>query len=90
MPKQNQPDGLISVLLDEKAEFGDRDDAALDLAAYDEPAAEGALLTIALGKDADLADSAGHSIWEIWQRKRKHDGDIVARMHPEARKFFQK
>lgn len=90
MPKQNQPDGLISVLLDEQAQFGDRDDAAMDLAAYDEPAAEGALLTMALGKDADLADSAGHAIWTIWQRKRKHDAEIVARMHPEARKFFHR
>ncbi len=90
MPKQNQPDGLISVLLDEKAEFGDRDDAATDLAAYDEAAVESALLTIAPGKDADLADSAGHSIWEIWRRKQKHDAEIVARMHPEARKFFQR
>ena len=86
-----QPEGLISVLLDSTAEFGDRHDAAMDLAAYDEPAAEEALLRIALdmSSDNELADEAGHSLWETWRRKKKHDADLVARMHPEARKFFE-
>ncbi len=88
---QRQPEGLISVLLDSSAEFGDRHDAAMDLAAYDEPAAEQALLRIALdgSSDEQLADEAGHSLWEVWHRKGKHDADLVARMHPEARKFFE-
>jgi hypothetical protein len=85
-----QPDSLISVLLDSGAEPGDRQDAAMDLSTYDEPAAEHALLSIALDAsgDEDLADEAGHSLWEIWRRNGKRDADAVARMHPAARKFF--
>jgi hypothetical protein len=85
-----QPAGLISVLLDSSAEFGDRDDAAMDLEAFDEPEAEEALLTIALDPMVDefLADRAGESIWGIWKRKQKYDANIVRKMHPAARKFF--
>jgi hypothetical protein len=85
-----QPEGLIDVLLDSGEALGDRQDAAMDLSDYDEPAAEQALLQIALdaSSDEDLADEAGHSLWEIWQRKGKRDADAVARMHPAARKFF--
>ena len=39
-----EPQGLIEVLLDVKASEADRDDAAIDLAAYDEPAVEDALI----------------------------------------------
>ena len=35
-----QPQGLIEVLLDATAAEADRDDAAMDLAAYDEPEVE--------------------------------------------------
>ena len=85
-----QPDGLISVLLDTNAELGDRLDAAMDLGEYDEPAAEQALLRIVLDTSADdLADEAGNSLSEIWARKEKFDPELVARMHPEARKFFE-
>jgi hypothetical protein len=85
-----QPDGLISVLLNSSAEFGDRHDAAMDLAEYDQPAVEQALLDIALdaASDADLADEAGHSLWQIWRRQGKQERELVARMHPAARKFF--
>jgi len=91
MTRASQPEGLISVLLNSSAEFGDRHDAAMDLAAYDQPAVEQALLNVALdaASDADLADEAGHSLWQIWQRKGKHDRALVARMHPAARKFFE-
>ena len=91
MTGSDQPAGLISVLLDPAAEFGDRHDAAMDLAEYDDQAAEQALLRVALDVSADneLADEAGHSLWQIWQRVGKHDAGVVARMHPEARKFFR-
>ena len=39
-----QPQGLIEVLLDVTAAEADRDDAAMDLAAYDEPEVEDALI----------------------------------------------
>ena len=63
MTRSDQPAGLISVLLDSAAELGDRDDAAMDLAEYDDPAAEQALLQVALdaSPDNELADEAGHS-----------------------------
>ena len=89
LPKQ--PEGLISVLLDTSAELGDRLDAAMDLGEFDEPAAEQALLSIVLDAkaDDDLADEAGNSVCEIWARQEKFDPELVARMHPEARKFFE-
>lgn len=39
-----QPKGLIEVLLDVTAAEVDRDDAGMDLAAYDEPKVEDALI----------------------------------------------
>ena len=85
-----QPEGLISVLLNMEAEFGDRDDAAMDLGEFDEPAVEEALLQVVLShtEDEGIADRAGESLWQIWSRKGKSDPDIIARMHPAARKFF--
>lgn len=87
-----QPEGLISVLLDRSAEHGDRDDAAMDLGAYDEPEAEEALLKVVLDptEEEEIADSAGESLWQIWERKGKRDAAAVARMHPAARKFFDR
>ncbi len=89
-PPIEQPAGLIAVLLDVSAPFGDRDDAAMDLAAFGEPAAEAALLKIVLdpSEDEDLADSAGESLREIWTRAGKHDASAVAQMHPAARRHF--
>jgi hypothetical protein len=85
-----QPEGLISVLLNTEAEFGDRDDAAMDLGEFDEPAAEEALLKVVLSQTEDegIADRAGESLWQIWKRKGKRDAGIIALMHPAARKFF--
>ncbi len=66
-----QPQGLIRVLLDRKAEQGARDDAATDLSAFDEPEAEAALVGVASDPttDPDLAETCGASIAEIWCRK---------------------
>jgi hypothetical protein len=85
-----QPEGLISVLLNAEAEFGDRDDAAMDLGEFDEPAAEEALLKVVLSQTEDegIADRAGESLWQIWTRKGKRDISLIALMHPAARKFF--
>jgi hypothetical protein len=85
-----QPQGLISVLLDKDLPLGDRDDAAMDLEPFDQEEAEAALLSVVLdqSEDEDLIDSAGESLWAIWKRKRKMPADLVARMHPAAKKFF--
>jgi|SRR5918992_846519 hypothetical protein len=71
MPGAEQPAGLIGVLLDAGAEFGDRDDAALDLGEFDEPEAEAALLAVAADPATDLAlaEMCVESLAEIWARK---------------------
>ncbi len=67
-----QPDGLIDVLLDRDAPFGDRHDAAMDLADYDNPEAINALTKVKddPSEDADIAEEAGQSLLEIDRRKR--------------------
>ena len=66
-----QPRGLISVLLDRSAEFADRHDAAMDLAAFDEPAALAALLSITNDpdEDAEIVEEAERSLQEIRRRQ---------------------
>ena len=84
MAVTNEPAGLIQVLLDEDAEFGDRDDAAMDLSAYDDDAVEKALARVAcdIAADADLADTCGESLAEIWCRKERIPENILVRLTP--------
>ncbi len=84
-----QPEGLIRLLFDPEAEYGDRDDAAMDLAAYDELEAEAALVEVASNSatDPELADTCGESIAEIWERKNKLDLDVFKRLTPPARRI---
>jgi len=71
----DQPKSLITLLLDETAEFGDRDDAAMDLCQFNEPSVEVALLRIATSSDEDpeLVERCGESLAAIWCRKNKLD-----------------
>jgi hypothetical protein len=75
---------LIKVLLDEDAELGDRDDAALDLAKYDDPDAEAALAQIACADrpDDDLADTAGQALAEIWCRRGRVSPNVLLKLCP--------
>jgi hypothetical protein len=84
MQRVEQPAGLISILTDPTADHGDRADAAMDLGEYEEPAAEAALLVVALNhnEDSDIADHAGQSLWEIWSRRGKSEPELIARLHP--------
>lgn len=77
-----QPRGLISVLLDEEAELGDRDDAAMDLGGYDEAEAEEALMSVACrpGTDPLLAETCGESLGEIWSRRVALNRDGLKRL----------
>lgn len=59
MSGAEQPAGLIGVLLDAGAEYGARDDAALDLGESDEPEAAAALLAVA-ALDTDPCLNAYH------------------------------
>ena len=90
-PTLGQPAGLISVLRDQAAEHGDRVDAAMDLAAFSEPEVESVLLEVALNlaEDADIADQAGHSLWEVWSRTGRADAALIGRMHPAAQRIFR-
>jgi hypothetical protein len=89
-PVTKQPEGLISVLLNRSAPGGDRDDAAMDLEYYDEPEVEEALLSVVLdhADEEIVIDSAGESLYQLWERKGKHNAALVASMHPSAQKFF--
>ena len=86
MSKIQQPKGLISVLLNTKAEFGDRDDAAMDLGAYDDPEAELSLLKIASYENDDphLLDRCGESLGEIWCRKGQVNHEALKRLKGRA------
>lgn len=77
-----QPEGLISVLLDTTAEFGDRDDAAMDLSLYDESEAEDALIEIALDEATDplLTERCGEALAEIWCRKDHLNIDVLNKL----------
>ncbi|MEM9403548.1 MAG: hypothetical protein AAGA44_13810 [Pseudomonadota bacterium] len=70
IPDAVQPDGLLSVLRDRSAPFGDRHDAAMDLADYDEPEVVDALTKVKEdpSEDADIAEEAAHSLLEIRRR----------------------
>ncbi len=65
-----QPAGLISVLLNRLAPFGDRSDAAMDLGAFNEPEAAAALNQIAddATEDPDLVAECRESLMDIRHR----------------------
>ena len=82
---------MIAYVLDKTADLGSRDDVAMDLSRFDDPVVEQTLINIALDHSEEemIIDSAGNSLWEIWQRNhRPVPSDVVARMHPSAQKFF--
>jgi hypothetical protein len=84
--RNGQPSGLIQVLLDVRAEFGDRHDAAMDLGAFDETEVEEALARLAcdVGTDDDLADACGESLAEIWCRKGDVTRDVLTKLTPPS------
>lgn len=85
--RRPQLPGLIRVLLEPAAAFGERDDAALDLGACDEPEAEHALLRVACDPSTDpkLADTCGEALGEIWCRKGKLNLEALQKLPEPAR-----
>ena len=81
-----QPQCLIEVLLDVTASEAERDDAAMDLAAYDEPAVEEALIRVGadLSTPNVVAASCGESLAEIWLRKKQLNLYALKRLQGEA------
>ena len=82
---------LLAYAMDKTADLGGRDDAVLELSAYDLEEVERGLLRMA-GDEAEdemLVDQAGHALWIIWSRQSKvPPPELVACMQPSARKFF--
>ena len=80
----SQPAGLIQVLLDESAEYGDRHDAAMDLGAFDTQPVEDALSRVACDATAHegLADACGESLAEIWCRRASVTNEVLVRLTP--------
>ena len=78
-----QPQELIEVLLDITVPEADRDDAAMDLATYDNPEVEDALIRagVELSTPGAVAASCGESLAEIWMRK--------GQLHPTALKLLR-
>jgi hypothetical protein len=80
-------DHLIDLLLDKSSEFGDRDDAAIELSAFDEAEAEDTLAKVASdpASDARLVERCGEALAEIWMRKNTVDHATWNQLRPEAR-----
>ncbi len=82
---------MVACLLDKSGDLGSRDDAAMDLFQFDLPEVEAALIEVAIDQSEEemVIDSAGESLWQIWQRQgRTPPPEVLAKMHPSARKFF--
>jgi hypothetical protein len=83
-----QPDGLIGVLLNPDARIDERDDAAMDLAAFPGDRALQALATVTTSSEEPdiLQVSAADSIGEIWLQLGRGDLGLVDAMTAEARR----
>lgn len=75
-------------MLDSNARIDERDDAAMDLADYNEPEAESALVRVCgeFGLDETILDSAGESLAEIWLRKSEFQPEVFKNLPRAAKK----
>lgn len=87
-----QPEGLISVLLDKSASTSDRDDAAMNLSDYDTPEVIRALATIAgdMSVEEIVRASCGESLANLWITRGEIDKTLfealvgIARQEAES------
>jgi hypothetical protein len=77
---------LVEILLDKNARIDERDDAAMDLGAYNDDRALSALLSIATDHTAEpvIMDVCGESIGEIWAERNFFDISLFKKMTPKA------
>ena len=82
---------LSKILLDRTAPLSDRDDAAIDLACFDDQEAFQALLQIATDPSENemLLASCGESIAEIWVRSGQFDPEVFEKLTGVARSEAQ-
>jgi hypothetical protein len=68
---------LIEILLDESASVSERDDAAMDLSAFDSNEVLETLLKVGMDERVDdvILSSVGESIAEIWLRNNNFNFD---------------
>ncbi|MFJ3139626.1 hypothetical protein ACIPK5_27455 [Streptomyces sp. NPDC086843] len=81
-------EGLISVMLDPRADIGGRDDAAMDLYETDDPRARAALLLVASDERSPyiVRASAGESLGQIMMATgHPLSAEERAQLTPEAR-----
>ena len=80
-------DQLIALLMDKEARLDERDDAAMDLADFDDVRAIAALAIV--GSDAAEDDlllaSCGTSLAEIWTRRGDADESVLLHLTAIAR-----
>ena len=69
---------LIDTLLDQSALLADRDDAAMDLGAYNDDNVLDALIRVARNKDEHemILASCGESIADIWLARRYYNQEV--------------
>ncbi len=89
-PKKPFPqlEGLVSVLFTIKEREYDRQCAAMELGAYEEPIAEQALIHIGqrIDEPALILEACGVSIGDIWRLKGTFNADIAAALAPAAQR----
>ncbi len=78
---------LVKTLLNLTIDEGVRDDAAMDLEEYDDPAAIKALIKVALDENDDwmVQNSCGESIGGIWVRNGNFDKNCYDRFTQSAK-----
>ena len=80
------PQGLIHELLIKNGDVAGRDDAAMDLGAYNEPEVEQALIQVASDPETEpvVVRSCAESLVEIWIRRERLPEHILPHLRPEA------
>ncbi|MEQ1931257.1 MAG: hypothetical protein ABL957_12130 [Parvularculaceae bacterium] len=83
-----QLEGLISILFTLRAKLSDREMAASDLGAYDEPIAEAALIHVGSRVDEphSLLEFCGTSLGDIWRRKRRFRFEVADALALQAKR----
>lgn len=86
MPWRRKTFSPVEILLDRGLDYGDRDDAALELASHDEPEAEDALSRTLVANDTyeGLADTCAQSLAEIWSRQGRVELGFIRQLDGDA------
>lgn len=91
MSQHNRPSAQawVNVLLDKEAPLDLRDDAAMDLAGYDDPVVLPALIKV--GSDSSeseqLREQVGETIAQIWFRKKMFDEAVFEQLDPHVKLY---